>query len=89
MCGISGFLNRDREHPADEALLKRMTEVIAHRGPDGSGHFCQGPVALGHRRLSIIDLSENGAQQPAVTSDGLQRILSLYGVTACAASAAS
>lgn len=69
MCGISGFLNRDRERPADEALLRRMTEVIAHRGPDGSGHFCKGPVALGHRRLSIIDLSENGAQ-PMHNEDG-------------------
>ena len=62
MCGISGFLNRDRQRPADEELLRRMTDIIAHRGPDGSGLFVQGPVALGHRRLSIIDLSANGAQ---------------------------
>ena len=68
MCGISGFLNRDTERPADRALLARMTDVIAHRGPDGSGHFVQGPVALGHRRLAIIDLSENGAQ-PMVDRD--------------------
>ena len=69
MCGISGFVNRDRERPADEALLKRMTDVIAHRGPDGSGAFIKGPVALGHRRLSIIDLSLNGAQ-PMHNEDG-------------------
>ena len=56
MCGISGFVNRDRERPADEALLKRMTDVIAHRGPDGSGAFVKGAVALGHRRLSIISM---------------------------------
>jgi len=62
MCGISGFVNRDSQRPADEALLRRMTGVIAHRGPDGDGHFFTGPVALGHRRLSIIDLSANGAQ---------------------------
>jgi asparagine synthase (glutamine-hydrolysing) len=62
MCGISGFVNRDTQRPADEALLRRMTGVIAHRGPDGDGHFVDGPVALGHRRLSIIDLSANGAQ---------------------------
>ncbi|HEY2027962.1 MAG TPA: asparagine synthase (glutamine-hydrolyzing) [Myxococcales bacterium] len=62
MCGISGFVNRDKERPADQALLRRMTDVIAHRGPDGDGHFVAGPVALGHRRLSIIDLSANGAQ---------------------------
>ena len=69
MCGISGFLNRDKDRPADEALLRRMTGVIAHRGPDGSGHFVNGPAALGHRRLSIIDLSENGAQ-PMHNEDG-------------------
>ncbi len=69
MCGISGFVNRDPCRPADEALLRRMTEVIAHRGPDGSGHFCAGPVALGHRRLAIVDLSENGAQ-PMHNEDG-------------------
>ncbi|HUJ25469.1 MAG TPA: asparagine synthase (glutamine-hydrolyzing), partial [Myxococcales bacterium] len=68
MCGISGFVNRD-QRPADEALLERMTSVIAHRGPDGSGHFVSGPCALGHRRLSIIDLSQNGAQ-PMHNEDG-------------------
>src|SRR5258705_5032972 len=69
MCGISGFLNRDKDRPADPDLLVRMTDVIAHRGPDGSGHFASGPVALAHRRLSIIDLSENGAQ-PMHNEDG-------------------
>src|SRR5207248_5199658 len=69
MCGISGFLNRDREQPADAGLLERMTSAIAHRGPDGNGHFVEGPVALGHRRLSIIDLSQNGAQ-PMQNEDG-------------------
>src|SRR6267378_2877687 len=69
MCGISGFLNRDQERPADEALLRQMTDAIAHRGPDGSGHFLDGPAALGHRRLSIIDLSQNGAQ-PMQNEDG-------------------
>src|SRR4051812_47329776 len=69
MCGISGFLNRDRERPADEALLRRMTDAIAHRGPDGSGSYFDGPLAVGHRRLSIIDLSSNGAQ-PMHNEDG-------------------
>src|SRR5438067_8652812 len=69
MCGISGFVNRDKDRLADEALLRRMTSVIAHRGPDGSGHFVEGPAALGHRRLSIIDLSQNGAQ-PMHNEDG-------------------
>ena len=69
MCGITGFLNRDPNRPADGALSQRMTDVIVHRGPDGDGHFVEGPVALGHRRLSIIDLSRNGAQ-PMQNEDG-------------------
>jgi asparagine synthase (glutamine-hydrolysing) len=69
MCGISGFLNRDPARPADGELLARMTDVIAHRGPDGSGIHLDGPVALGHRRLAIIDLSPAGAQ-PMTNEDG-------------------
>ena len=59
MCGIAGFLNTDGS-PADERLVCRMTDIIAHRGPDGSGHYISGEVALGHRRLSIIDLATGG-----------------------------
>ncbi|GAC1594292.1 MAG: hypothetical protein NVS4B10_01780 [Myxococcales bacterium] len=69
MCGISGFVNRDDGRPADPALLGRMTDVIAHRGPDGSGLFTEGACALGHRRLSIVDLTDNGAQ-PMANEDG-------------------
>ena len=68
MCGIAGFLSRDGR-PASPVVLKGMTNVIAHRGPDGEGHFCDGPVALGHRRLSIIDLSD-ASRQPMATRDG-------------------
>jgi asparagine synthase (glutamine-hydrolysing) len=46
-----------------------MTDAIAHRGPDGEGHYCDGPVGLGHRRLSIIDLTD-AARQPMETPDG-------------------
>ena len=60
MCGIAGLLRRDGG-PVDGALLKRMTDRLAHRGPDGEGFHVDGPVGLGHRRLSIIDLS-TGAQ---------------------------
>lgn len=68
MCGIAGFVNLDGA-PASSKILKGMTEVIAHRGPDGHGHWADGAVALGHRRLSIIDLSE-AARQPMQTRDG-------------------
>lgn len=46
-----------------------MADAVRHRGPDGEGQWCEGPVALGHRRLAIIDLSEMG-RQPMVTRDG-------------------
>src|SRR6266478_2289305 len=67
MCGIAGFVNRDGR-PADGGLLRAMTDAIAHRGPDGDGHYVAGPVALGHRRLAIIDLV-TGAQ-PMGNEDG-------------------
>lgn len=56
MCGITGFLNFDREHKADHIRLKDMTNVLSHRGPDGEGYWVSGPMAMKHRRLSIIDL---------------------------------
>lgn len=68
MCGIAGFINR-RKEPASAPLLRRMTDSIAHRGPDGEGAFVEEHVALGHRRLAIIDLSPMG-HQPMMTADG-------------------
>jgi asparagine synthase (glutamine-hydrolysing) len=73
MCGISGFLNRDRSRPANREMLQAMTDVIAHRGPDGSGLYIDNHVGLGHRRLSIIDLSAAGAQ-PMANEDGTVHI---------------
>src|SRR5437879_10312377 len=67
MCGIAGFVNRDGR-PADGGLLRAMTDAIAHRGPDGDGHYVAGPVAPGHRRLAILDLV-TGAQ-PVGNEDG-------------------
>src|SRR6267142_1976421 len=61
MCGIVGVFNKNGE-PVPAGLLKRMTDVIAHRGPDGEGHYTDGPVGLGHRRLAIIDLTPTGHQ---------------------------
>lgn len=62
MCGIAGKLYLDGLRPVEASLIQKMTDVIAHRGPDGEGMHVSGPVGLGHRRLSIIDLSAAGAQ---------------------------
>src|SRR6185503_47228 len=68
MCGIVGIVNLNGA-PAEHASLQRMTDAVAHRGPDGEGHFVEGAVGLGHRRLAIIDLSPAG-RQPMSTEDG-------------------
>lgn len=60
MCGIAGLLRLDGGNASLEPV-RRMAHALAHRGPDGAGEFCDGPVALAHRRLSIIDL-DAGAQ---------------------------
>ena len=57
MCGICGKLNFDPEASVSPALLKTMADTIYHRGPDDEGYYTSGPVGLGFRRLSIIDLS--------------------------------
>jgi asparagine synthase (glutamine-hydrolysing) len=67
MCGITGFVN-GAGRPADRQVAAVMTATLAHRGPDGDGIYCDGPVALGHRRLSIIDLA--GGAQPLSNEDG-------------------
>lgn len=60
MCGIAGYI--DLKHQVDLSLIENMTRTMHHRGPDGEGYHLDGPVALGHRRLSIIDLT--GGKQP-------------------------
>ena len=61
MCGIAGELRWDGG-PAAVADVARITAAMSSRGPDGDGVWAAGGVALGHRRLAIIDLSERGAQ---------------------------
>jgi asparagine synthase (glutamine-hydrolysing) len=61
MCGIAGEFRFDSKAP-DQATLKRMVEKLARRGPDGEGLHFDGRVALGHRRLAIIDLSDRSRQ---------------------------
>jgi asparagine synthase (glutamine-hydrolysing) len=68
MCGIAGIFNLNGE-PASPVLLRKMTDAIAHRGPDGEGFYIDSFIGLGHRRLAIIDLSPAG-HQPMATPDG-------------------
>ena len=67
MCGISGFLHFDVDRPAKAEIIKRMTDLIRHRGPDGDGFHIKRNLALGHRRLAIIDLCTG--QQPMYSED--------------------
>lgn len=66
MCGIAGIINLAGVTPPKD-LLTEMTNIIEHRGPDGSGDYFSNGVAFGHRRLSIIDLA--GGHQPMITAD--------------------
>ncbi len=68
MCGIVGFAHRDRGYTVPERLIGAMCDAIRHRGPDDQGAFLAGPVGLGMRRLSIIDLA--GGHQPISNENG-------------------
>jgi asparagine synthase (glutamine-hydrolysing) len=68
MCGICGIFNVNGE-PVSQVVLRKMTDSIAHRGPDGEGFYIDSFIGLGHRRLAIIDLSPLG-HQPMTTPDG-------------------
>src|SRR5256886_16737743 len=67
MCGIAGKFNFDPLRPIDRDRLTAMTSVVAHRGPDADGHYVGAGIGLGHRRLSIIDLSTG--DQPLANED--------------------
>lgn len=72
MCGINGIVEAQRSARGPDELrplLRRMNQAVAHRGPDGEGEYLESGLALGHRRLSIIDLSDAGAQ-PMFNEDG-------------------
>lgn len=60
MCGISGFAYKDTTRPPDLAQLIRMRDIMSYRGPDDSGAYCQPGIALGSRRLAVLDLSQRG-----------------------------
>ena len=71
MCGIVGILHHD-ERPVEVASVRRMAAQIRHRGPDATGATVDGPVGLGHTRLSIIDLA--GGRQPMATPNGALQV---------------
>lgn len=68
MCGITGIFNLNGA-PVSSVILRKMTDAIAHRGPDGEGFYNDSFIGFGHRRLAIIDLSPAG-HQPMMTADG-------------------
>ncbi len=68
MCGIAGVYNFKNLEEVQQDVLQRMTDVMQHRGPDADGVYLNGHIGLGHRRLSIIDLSEAG-RQPMFSHD--------------------
>src|SRR5947208_11351260 len=68
MCGIVGIVKLNPRAAVDEVGLKRMRDVLRHRGPDGEGLWIEGPVGLGMRRLAIVDVA--GGRQPMANEDG-------------------
>lgn len=72
MCGIAGIFNLNGE-PVSPVLLRRMTDALAYRGPDGEGFYTDSFIGLGHRRLAIIDLTPAG-HQPMATAQNQQVI---------------
>jgi len=69
MCGIAGTVDLRRGLGSAERLVAEMTEVQAHRGPDGAGLMVDSDAVLGHRRLAILDLTDAG-RQPMASPDG-------------------
>ncbi|MCI0546159.1 MAG: asparagine synthase (glutamine-hydrolyzing) [Candidatus Rokubacteria bacterium] len=73
MCGIAGIVHADPGYPIDRELMRRMTGAMSHRGPDADGLRIWPGAALGHRRLSIIDLSTG--DQPIYSEDGRKAVI--------------
>jgi len=69
MCGICGIAHSDPTRPADTRALSQMRDVLAHRGPDATGHHVEPGISLGSRRLAILDRSDRG-RMPMSTPDG-------------------
>ncbi|HUA65791.1 MAG TPA: asparagine synthase (glutamine-hydrolyzing) [Alphaproteobacteria bacterium] len=73
MCGICGQLNFAKDEPVNPETIHRMSRSMFHRGPDDEGAFISGPVGLGFRRLSIIDLT--GGRQPMSDAEGTVQVV--------------
>lgn len=69
MCGIAGYIDKSGKYRPEKKLVKKMTDVMIHRGPDAEGQWIDEHIALGHRRLSIIDLDAK-SNQPLISHDG-------------------
>src|SRR5687767_262544 len=69
MCGFAGIVHYEADRPVEVDRLRRMRDVLSHRGPDGSGLFIDGAVGLSHRRLAIVDITTAG-EQPMTNEDG-------------------
>ena len=67
MCGLAGVVHFDSGRNVDQTILHKMTNALSHRGPDGEGYFVDKNIGLGHKRLSVIDLS--GGTQPMISDD--------------------
>ncbi|MEV6939956.1 asparagine synthase (glutamine-hydrolyzing), partial [Streptomyces sp. NPDC051132] len=76
MCGITGWVSYDRDLTTEATVLDAMTETMACRGPDDRGTWTEGPAALGHRRLAIIDLP--GGRQPMTLATPAGTIALVY-----------
>ena len=74
MCGIAGLINLKGDSISPD-LIKIMTDAISHRGPDGEGYWVDKNIGFGHRRLSIIDLSDHG-KQPMISEN--RRFIFIY-----------
>ncbi len=74
MCGIAGYIDKSGRYKTSLGVVKKMTDKMIHRGPDAEGQWIDNQVALGHRRLSIIDLDER-SNQPMFSHDGRYAIV--------------
>lgn len=74
MCGIAGYISKNTKYKPNKNIVKRMTDKIKHRGPDAEGQWVDDCIALGHRRLSIIDLDAQ-SNQPMFSHDGKYAIV--------------